>query len=264
MLELQDLFDSYELMVWSFMDVERQEFLFYSPRQCHSSRNSSSDQCDTDAHLLTYLSVLNSHQLISSQLSLSMGSVKLACTVVLPAYMEAEVKAELNKKAHSVWVIRFRVRSSYGYAWWWTEMERSLRLALVDHHRITDQPVPVSQAENLLLPVRISNDINIELSKEFFVELRNNIYHGTYNKDVVDHIAKVLKMVDLIYVPGVDSHQLRMKIFPLPLADYAIEWWISMGDRKVTTWEELIEKFFCRFYPESYHREDEMLDEGEN
>ncbi|GJW80347.1 hypothetical protein Tco_0144322 [Tanacetum coccineum] len=56
-----------------------------------------------------------------------------------------------------------------------------------------------------------SNDINIELSKEFLVELRKNIYHGAYNEDVVDHIAKVLKMVDLIYVPGMDSHQLRMK-----------------------------------------------------
>ncbi|GJR05715.1 putative reverse transcriptase domain-containing protein [Tanacetum coccineum] len=72
---------------------------------------------------------------------------------------------------------------------------------------------------------------------------------------------KVLKMVDLIYVPGVDSHQLRMKVFPLLLADDAKEWWIS---EEITTWEELVEKFFCRFYPESYDGEDEMLDEGEN
>ncbi|GJR37393.1 hypothetical protein Tco_1213077 [Tanacetum coccineum] len=35
-----------------------------------------------------------------------------------------------------------------------------------------------------------SNDINIELSKEFLVELRKKIYHGTYNEDVVDHIVK--------------------------------------------------------------------------
>ncbi|GJW39826.1 hypothetical protein Tco_0065671 [Tanacetum coccineum] len=35
-----------------------------------------------------------------------------------------------------------------------------------------------------------SNDINIELSKEFLVELRKNIYHRAYNEDVVDHIAK--------------------------------------------------------------------------
>ncbi|GKA92316.1 hypothetical protein Tco_0814241, partial [Tanacetum coccineum] len=106
-----------------------------------------------------------------------------------------------------------------------------------------------------------SNDINIELSKEFLVELRKNIYHGTYNEDVVDHIVKVIKMVDLIYIPGVDSHQPRMKVFPLSLADYAKEWWIS---EEITPWEELVEKFFCRFYLESYDGEDEMLDEGEN
>ncbi|GKE46652.1 hypothetical protein Tco_1477910 [Tanacetum coccineum] len=85
-----------------------------------------------------------------------------------------------------------------------------------------------------------SNDINIELSKKFLV---------------------VLKMVDLIYVPDMDSHQLRMKVFPPSLADDAKEWWIS---EEITTWEELLEKFFCRFYPESYDEEDEMLDEGEN
>ncbi|GKA41941.1 hypothetical protein Tco_0734601 [Tanacetum coccineum] len=68
-----------------------------------------------------------------------------------------------------------------------------------------------------------SNDINIELNKKFLVELRKNIYHGTYSEDVVDHIGKVLKMVDLIYVPGMDFHQLRMKVFPLSLADDAKE-----------------------------------------
>ncbi|GJZ43400.1 hypothetical protein Tco_0590655 [Tanacetum coccineum] len=76
------------------------------------------------------------------------------------------------------------------------------------------------------------NDINIELSMEFLVELRKNIYHETYNKDVVDHIAKNGGLVK------------EMK--------------------KITTWEELVKKFFCRFYPESNDEEYEMLDEGEN
>ncbi|GJS95632.1 hypothetical protein Tco_0802600 [Tanacetum coccineum] len=71
-------------------------------------------------------------------------------------------------------------------------------------------------------------------------------------------------MVDLIYVPGVDSHQLRMKVFPLSLADDAKEWWISEGDGKITTWQEIVETFFCRFYPGSYDGEEEMLDKGDN
>ncbi|GJZ49557.1 hypothetical protein Tco_0603747 [Tanacetum coccineum] len=109
-----------------------------------------------------------------------------------------------------------------------------------------------------------NNDINIELSKEFLEELQKNAYHGWIDEDVMDHIAKVLEMIDLIYIPGVDSHQLRMKIFPLSLADDAKQWWINEGEGKITVWEELVEKFFCKFYPDSYDGEEEMLDEGDN
>ncbi|GKA86350.1 hypothetical protein Tco_0808061 [Tanacetum coccineum] len=109
-----------------------------------------------------------------------------------------------------------------------------------------------------------SNDINIELSKEFLEELQVNAYHGWIDEDVINHIAMVLKMIDSIYIPGVDSYQLRMKIFPLSLTDEAKQWWINEGEGKITIWEELIEKFFCKIYPESYDGEEEMLDEGDN
>ncbi|GKE56249.1 hypothetical protein Tco_1495434 [Tanacetum coccineum] len=109
-----------------------------------------------------------------------------------------------------------------------------------------------------------NNDINIELSKEFLEELQMNTYHGWIDEDVINHIAMVLKMIDSIYIPGVDSHQLRMKIFPLSLADETKQWWINEREGKITVWEELVEKFFCKFYPESYDGEEEMLDEGDN
>ncbi|GJR57074.1 hypothetical protein Tco_1499236 [Tanacetum coccineum] len=109
-----------------------------------------------------------------------------------------------------------------------------------------------------------SKDINIELGKEFLKELQVNAYHGWIDEDVINHIAMVLKMIDSIYISGMDSHQLRMKIFPFSLADEAKQWRINEGDGKITIWEELIEKFFCKFYPESYDGEDEMLDEGGN
>ncbi|GJZ58716.1 hypothetical protein Tco_0741290 [Tanacetum coccineum] len=88
------------------------------------------------------------------------------------------------------------------------------------------------------------DDINIKLSKEFLIELKNNAYHGMFDEDVVDHIAKVLELLDLIKIPGVDSHRLRMKVFPLLLADDARQWWINEGEGKITTWEELVEKFY--------------------
>ncbi|GJU04916.1 hypothetical protein Tco_1121346 [Tanacetum coccineum] len=110
----------------------------------------------------------------------------------------------------------------------------------------------------------ISNDINIEPSKEFLEELQMNAYHKWIDEDVMDHMVNVLKMIDLINIPDVDSHQLRMKIFPLLLADDARQRWIDKGEGKITVWEELVEKFFSKFYPESYDGEEEMLDEGEN
>ncbi|GJZ27794.1 hypothetical protein Tco_0572441 [Tanacetum coccineum] len=69
-----------------------------------------------------------------------------------------------------------------------------------------------------------SNDMNIELRNEFLMELKKNTYHKMLHEDVMDHIAKVLEILDLINIPGVDSHQLRMKVFPLSLADDARKW----------------------------------------
>ncbi|GJY67309.1 hypothetical protein Tco_0469547 [Tanacetum coccineum] len=108
-----------------------------------------------------------------------------------------------------------------------------------------------AQAESNPTKPNTDDDINIELSKEFLNELKNNAYHGIFDEDVVDHIAKVLELLNLIKIPGVDSHRLRMKVFPLSLADDARQWWINEGEGKITTWEELVEKFFCKFYPES-------------
>ncbi|GJZ36189.1 hypothetical protein Tco_0582006 [Tanacetum coccineum] len=89
-------------------------------------------------------------------------------------------------------------------------------------------------------------------------------YTPTFDEDVVEHIAKVLDMLNLIKIPNVDSHRLCMKVFPLSLADDARQWWIDEGDSKITTWKELVEKFFYKFYPLSRDGEDEMLEEDDN
>ncbi|GJY53153.1 hypothetical protein Tco_0444817 [Tanacetum coccineum] len=80
--------------------------------------------------------------------------------------------------------------------------------------------------ESNLSITNTNNDMNIELYKEFLTKLQSNAYHGIHLEDVVDHIAV-----------------------------------INEGEGKITTWEELVEKFFFKFYPDSYDGEEEMLDE---
>ncbi|GJV13241.1 hypothetical protein Tco_1354782 [Tanacetum coccineum] len=82
-----------------------------------------------------------------------------------------------------------------------------------------------------------------------------NAYHGWIGEDVINHIAMVLKIIDSIYIPGMDSHQLRMKIFHLLLDDEAKQWWINEREGKITIWEELVEKFFF----ENKRRVDESI-----
>ncbi|GJT84851.1 hypothetical protein Tco_1066568 [Tanacetum coccineum] len=92
-----------------------------------------------------------------------------------------------------------------------------------------------------------SNDINIELSKEFLEELQMNAYHGWIDEEVINHIAMVLKMIDSIYIPGVDSRQLRMKIFPLSLADETKQWWINEKEGKSQFGKNLLRNFSVNF-----------------
>nr|GEX32222.1 hypothetical protein [Tanacetum cinerariifolium] len=76
---------------------------------------------------------------------------------------------------------------------------------------------------------------------EFLIELQSNAYHGMFDEDVIDHIAKVLEILDLVKTPYVDSHRLRMKVFPLSLADDVRTWWINEEEGKIATWEDLEE-----------------------
>ncbi|GJT23897.1 hypothetical protein Tco_0893834 [Tanacetum coccineum] len=55
-----------------------------------------------------------------------------------------------------------------------------------------------------------SNNINIELGKDFLEELQKNAYHGWIDEDVMDHIAKVLEMIDLIYIPVIMKYMVKL------------------------------------------------------
>nr|GEX03072.1 hypothetical protein [Tanacetum cinerariifolium] len=94
-----------------------------------------------------------------------------------------------------------------------------------------------------------SNDMNIELSKEFLMELQKNTYHKILHEDVMDHIAKVLEIINFINIPGMDSHRLQMKVFPLSLDDDARQWWIDEGKEKSPFGKNLLRNFSVNFIP---------------
>ncbi|GJT10530.1 hypothetical protein Tco_0857572 [Tanacetum coccineum] len=53
-----------------------------------------------------------------------------------------------------------------------------------------------AQAKSSLAKPKIDNNVKIKLSKEHLKELRNYAFSGSKEEDVVDHIAKVLEILD--------------------------------------------------------------------
>ncbi|GJU29854.1 hypothetical protein Tco_1173443 [Tanacetum coccineum] len=74
-----------------------------------------------------------------------------------------------------------------------------------------------ARAEQSLAEPKTDSNVKFELSKELLTELRNNAYSRRVEEDVVDHIAKILEILDLIKIDNVDPFQIRMKVFHLSL-----------------------------------------------
>ncbi|GJR96975.1 ribonuclease H-like domain-containing protein [Tanacetum coccineum] len=67
-----------------------------------------------------------------------------------------------------------------------------------------------AQAESSLAKTKIDNNMKIKLCKEHLMELQNNDYSGSKEEDMVDHIAKVLDILNLIKIPNMDTDRLRV------------------------------------------------------
>ncbi|GJY84166.1 hypothetical protein Tco_0497542 [Tanacetum coccineum] len=127
-----------------------------------------------------------------------------------------------------------------------------------------NKPIPNNaQGQNPIEPRNESN-VKIEFSKELLTELQNNTFSRRCEEDVIGHIGKVLEILDLFKIAGVDPFQLRMRAFPLSLLKGAKECWMNEENGNISTWEELVKKFFKKFYPLSCARNyNKMCDDDE-
>ncbi|GJS76308.1 hypothetical protein Tco_0726189 [Tanacetum coccineum] len=89
-----------------------------------------------------------------------------------------------------------------------------------------------ARVERNLAEPSIESNVKCELGEELLKELRSNTYSGRVEEDVVGHIAKVLEILDLMKIAGVNPFQHRMKTFPLSLFGDARKWWMNEGDGK--------------------------------
>ncbi|GKE42648.1 hypothetical protein Tco_1469932 [Tanacetum coccineum] len=99
---------------------------------------------------------------------------------------------------------------------------------------------------------KTNNNVKIKINKELLMELRNNAYDGAEANDAVDHISRFLRIIDLVKIPNVNLEQSCVFTFPYSLTGGARRWWMHEGNDNITTWVEIVDKFFYKYYPLSH------------
>nr|GEV61117.1 hypothetical protein [Tanacetum cinerariifolium] len=90
-----------------------------------------------------------------------------------------------------------------------------------------------------------------ELKGKFLDDLHKNDFSGTNGKDVVEHMAYFLEIVDPINLPNINQDKLRVVVFPISLVGDA--WRCFDGIiGSITSRIDLTDKFFRKYYPPSH------------
>ncbi|GJY01156.1 hypothetical protein Tco_0359308 [Tanacetum coccineum] len=99
----------------------------------------------------------------------------------------------------------------------------------------------------------------IKIGDEFLKILHDNSFNGVDGSVVTDHITKVLEITKWIKIPDVDKDELQLHVFSKSLSGDAEKWLSSEGT--TTTWKELLDKFFHKYYPLSHTYKSKIPDD---
>ncbi|GKC16409.1 hypothetical protein Tco_1013191 [Tanacetum coccineum] len=102
----------------------------------------------------------------------------------------------------------------------------------------------------------------LKIGDEFLKILQDNSFNGMDGSDVTDHIAKVLEITEWIKIPNMYKNELRLHVFLKSLSGNVEKWWNNEG--KATTWKELGDKFFHKYYPLSHTCNSKIPDDLDN
>ncbi|GJT60359.1 hypothetical protein Tco_1003892 [Tanacetum coccineum] len=79
------------------------------------------------------------------------------------------------------------------------------------------------------------------------MELRDNTFSGNRADDVYEHVQKVLEIVSLFSISGVNHDTIMLRVFPITLTGAANRWKDRLPTGSINTWA-LLEKAFIQTY----------------
>ena len=81
---------------------------------------------------------------------------------------------------------------------------------------------------------------NFELKSVTLQMLQNILFHGLPNENPNMHLTNFIEVCDTVKYNGVAEEALRMRLYPLSLADRAKHWLTSQPPDSITSWNNLV------------------------
>jgi len=77
------------------------------------------------------------------------------------------------------------------------------------------------------------------------------LFHGLLNEDPYAHLATYIEICNAIRLAGVLEDAIRLSLFSFSLSGEAKRWLHSFKGNSLKTWDEVVEKFLKKYFPES-------------
>jgi len=81
--------------------------------------------------------------------------------------------------------------------------------------------------------------------------IQGNLFNGLPNEDPYAHLATYIEICNTVKIVGVPKDVVRLSLFLFSLAGEAKRWLHSFKGNNLKTWEEVVEKFLKKYFPES-------------
>ena len=128
------------------------------------------------------------------------------------------------------------------------------------HIMVEDQPqrVTLEDYSSSIVPQFFTSIVrpkvqahNITYPHSLIQLIQGNLFHGLPNEDPYAHLATYIKICNTMKIVGVLEDAMRLSLFSFSLAGEVKRWLHLFKGNNLKTWEEVVEKFLKKYFPES-------------
>ncbi|KAH1119143.1 hypothetical protein GYH30_047797 [Glycine max] len=112
---------------------------------------------------------------------------------------------------------------------------------------------PSSRESTTQVPkvITMAEEHDLRITLEDYSSSSGNLFHGLPNEDPYAHLATFIEICNTVKIAGVPDEAIRLNLFSFSLAGEAKRWLHSFKGNNLKTWEDVVEKFLKKYFPES-------------